>query len=152
VFTTLEKLAYLIESVEQIGNQRTTLTGVAKSFLETKLVKIADEWICSLVAESERITPEVPLECDDGSGSHADPDHGQGGLSAGETRVEESQTRYHDQHHRRSDDDVGLVTRLEPLVQILGIYEKKSQSLLLCERHCEFFAGGWAIGIVVSRG
>jgi hypothetical protein len=90
-----------------------------KHALETKLVQIADE-AAGTGTEGERVSPEIPLECDDRAGEHAGPDEGQSGLSACETGVEESESRNHDQHHGRSHDDESLITRLVPLVQILG--------------------------------
>lgn len=80
-------------------------------------------------AKGERITPEIPLEGDDGAGEHAGPDQREGRFPARETRVEEAETRYHDQHHGRGHDDVGLITRLEPLVQVLDIWSSQHISL-----------------------
>lgn len=92
---------------------------MAEDALETKLVEVADEAI-GRRAKGKRVTPEIPLESDDGCGEHADPDKGERRLSASKTRVEERQARYHDHDHGRGHENVGLVTRVEPLVQVLG--------------------------------
>lgn len=110
---------YLVEGIQQFRDQGTSLAGSTKHALETESVEVSDEAIGG-GTESERVTPEVPLECDDGCGEHAGPDEGEGRLSPGEARVEERETRNHDQHHGRGHEDEGLVTRLVPLVQILG--------------------------------
>jgi hypothetical protein len=78
--------AYLVEGVEKLGNQRGALAGGTKHTLETEPVEAADEAV-GRGTESERVTPEVPLEGDDGSGEHAGPDEGEGRLSASKTRV-----------------------------------------------------------------
>ena len=46
--------------------------------------------------KGERIAPEIPLEGYNGEGVHASPDHGEGGLSTRESRVEETDARDHD--------------------------------------------------------
>lgn len=84
------KNAYLIKCVEKIRDQRAALTWVTKGFHETELVKVADESICCLVAESKRVTPKVPLEGNNRRRSHAHPDHGQRRLPASQAGVEES--------------------------------------------------------------
>lgn len=101
-----------------------------KHALETESREISNEATCSW-AKGERVAPEVPLECDDGTGEHASPDEGEGGLSAGEARVEERETGNHGQDHGRSHENEGLVTRLVPLVQIFGDCSYKSVFLLL---------------------
>jgi hypothetical protein len=95
------------------------LAGSTKNTLKTESVEVANE-AAGAGTKGQRVTPEVPLECDDRGGEHAGPDEGEGGLSARKTRVEERETRNHDQHHGRSHDDEGLVTRLVPLVQVFG--------------------------------
>lgn len=112
-------MAYLVERVEQFRNQRRSLTGSTEHALEAELVEVADEAVCG-GTKGERVTPEVPLESDDGGGEHAGPDEGEGRLSAGQTRVEESQTWDHDHDHGRSHEDEGLVASLVPLVQVFG--------------------------------
>ena len=70
--------------------------------------------------ESQRIAPKVPLEGDDGNRHEAAPEHRQRRLSTRETRVEETQTRYHDYDHGRGHDNVGLVAGGKPLVEVDG--------------------------------
>ena len=112
-------MSYLVERVEQLRNQRRSLARGTKNAFETEPVEVADESACT-GAESERISPEVPLESDDRGGKHTRPDEGQSGLSARETGVEEGQTRNHDHDHGRGHDDEGLVTGVVPLVQVLS--------------------------------
>lgn len=88
---------------------------MSQNALETELVEVSDEAVCR-GTESERVSPEVPLEGNDGGGKHAGPDEGEGGLSASKTGVEECETGNHDHHHGRGHEDVGLITRREPLV------------------------------------
>ena len=80
--------------------------------------KIANEAARAGRRESQRVTPEVPLECDDRKGAHAHPDHAECRFSPCKARVEESKTRRHDQHHGGGDDDVRLVASLKPLIEI----------------------------------
>ena len=112
-------MAYLIERIQQFRDQRTSLARSTKHALEAEPVEVSDEAIGG-GTECERVAPEVPLECDDGGGKHAGPDEREGRLSAGKARVEERETRNHDQDHGRSHENVGLITRLVPLVQIFG--------------------------------
>lgn len=84
------------------------------------MIEVADETVGSSAAEGQRVAPEVPLEDDNAKGHHDDPDKRQCRLSACKTGVEKGDTGHHEQHHRRRDDDVRLVTRLVPLVQVLG--------------------------------
>ncbi len=83
------------------------------------MIEITDEAARALGGEGERVAPEIPLEGDDGEGSHAGPDHAEGRFSTRQTGVEETQTRYHDDDHGRGHDDVGLISRGVPLVQVL---------------------------------
>lgn len=112
-------VTYLVEGVEELRNQWGARAGVAEDALETKLIEVADEAV-GRRTKSQRVAPEVPLESDDGCGEHADPDEGERGLSARKTRVEERETRHHDHDHGRGHENVGLVTWVEPLVQVLG--------------------------------
>jgi hypothetical protein len=115
--------AYLVERVQQFRDQGASRARSAQDALEAKLVEVADEAVCR-GAKGERVAPEVPLEGDDGGREHAGPDHGQGRLSAGKTRVQEGQTWDHDQDHGRGDENVGLVTCCIPLVQVFRHWEK----------------------------
>jgi len=83
-------------------------------------MEIADEAVRGGRAERQRVSPEVPLEDDDAERHHDDPDEREGRLSAREARVEEGDTGDHDQDHTCRDEDVGLVARLVPLVQVFG--------------------------------
>ena len=80
------------------------------------MLEISDKAARSLCGESQRITPEIPLEGDYRERTHARPDHAQSRLSSCKTRVEEAQTWYHDHHHGRSHNDVSLVTSSIPLI------------------------------------
>lgn len=70
--------------------------------------------------ERQREPPEIPLKGDDGHGGHTGPDHTEGGLATGEARVEEAQAGDHDHDHGRSSNEIGLVTGLEPFVEVFG--------------------------------
>lgn len=84
------------------------------------MVEVADVAIVRGRAEGQRVTPKVPLKDDNTKGHHGDPEHGEGGFSAGETRIEKRDTRHHDKHHTGGHQDEGLVSGLIPLVQIFG--------------------------------
>jgi hypothetical protein len=109
---------YLVERVQELRNQRRTLAGSTKYALKTEPIEVANEAAGSRT-ESKRVSPEIPLEGDDRSREHTRPNQGQGGLSASKTGVEEGQTGNHDHDHGRGHNDVGLVTRVVPLVQVL---------------------------------
>ena len=81
---------YLVEGIEQIRDQWRARGWSAKSLHQTKLLQVANVAICGILAESQRVAPEIPLEGDDGDGHHTDPEEGQSGLSACETRVQET--------------------------------------------------------------
>lgn len=108
----------LVERVEKLRDERRTLARSTKNTLETEPVEVADKATCT-GAESERISPEVPLESDDRGRKHTRPDEGQSGLSTRKTRIEEGQTGNHDHDHGRGHEDEGLVTGVVPLVQVL---------------------------------
>lgn len=112
----------MVESVEKIRDKRRAWTRRGQRVLESKFLEIANKAIGCVLAESQGVAPEVPLESDDGEGSHASPDHAQRRLSSCKTRVEEAETWYHDKHHCRGDNDVCLISCLEPLVQVFGVY------------------------------
>ena len=112
-------VSYLVKSIENVGNQWGTRTRVGQSLHQAKVAQITDVSVGRGRREGEGVAPEVPLESDDGQRSHTGSDHAQGGLSTGETRVEETQARNHDHDHGGGHNDVGLVTRLEPFVQVL---------------------------------
>lgn len=68
--------------------------------------------------ERQRESPEIPLKSDNGHRGHTGPDHAERGLSTSETGVEEAQAGDHDHDHGRGSNDIGLVTRLEPFVEV----------------------------------
>ena len=84
------------------------------------MMEVSDEAICSGRRESQRVTPEIPLEGDDRERCHTGPNQTQGRLSPCKTGVQEAQARRHEEYHGRSHDDEGLVTWVKPLVDILG--------------------------------
>ena len=57
---------YLIETVQQLRDQRRARTGCAEGIHETEMIEISNEAACTLGRESQRVTPEIPLERDDG--------------------------------------------------------------------------------------
>ena len=56
---------YLVEGVEEFRNQRRARGWCTKSLHETKLLQVADEAVGCVVGESQRVSPEIPLEGDD---------------------------------------------------------------------------------------
>ncbi|KAH0194436.1 hypothetical protein KCV03_g143, partial [Aureobasidium melanogenum] len=98
----------LIEGIEEFGDERGARRRSTESLHETKLLQITDEAIGCVVRESQRVSPEVPLESDNRARCHTSPNHT-------ESRFSSCQTR-----------DVGLVTRLVPLIQVLGGYKEES--------------------------
>ena len=87
----------LVERVEKLRDKRRSLARSTKNTLETEPVEVADKATCT-GAESERISPEVPLESDDRGRKHTRPDEGQSGLSTRKTRIEEGQKLSMEQH------------------------------------------------------
>lgn len=82
--------SYLVESIEKLGNKWTSRTGSTKCVLEAKSVEISNEAVSGGTAECKRISPEVPLESDDGAGEHACPDEREGRLPSCKAGVKES--------------------------------------------------------------
>ena len=80
------------------------------------MVQVTDVAVGGAGGKGEGVTPEVPLEGDDGKGGHTGPDHAEGGLSTGETGVEETEAGDHTHDHGGGDDDIGLITGLIPFV------------------------------------
>lgn len=80
------------------------------------MIEIANETAFPLGREGQRVSPEIPLEGDDGEGAHADKDHAQGGLPSCQARVQKAQARDHDHHHGRCHDDERLIPGGEPLI------------------------------------
>lgn len=78
--------AYLVERIQQFGNQRAAGAGMRKYTLQAKLIQVSDEAIGGWT-KSERVSPKVPLKGDDRGREHAGPDEGEGRLSASKTRV-----------------------------------------------------------------
>jgi hypothetical protein len=56
---------HLVESEEEVGNKCRAWTGRGESVHETEFSEVANESVRRSVAESERVSPEVPLEADD---------------------------------------------------------------------------------------
>lgn len=111
---------HLVEGVKEGGDERRSDRGGAPDLHETKVLEITDEGVAGRLGEGERVTPEIPLEDDDGEGHHDDPEHGEGGFSAGETRVEKGDAGDHEEDEAGGDDDECLITGLVPLVEVLG--------------------------------
>ena len=91
--------------------------------VEAEMAKVANEGVTRGLAEGKREPPKVPLKDDDAEGGQDYEEHGEGGLSAGETGVEEGDAGNHHHDQTRAEDDVCLVTGLVPLVEVLGVCE-----------------------------
>ena len=133
-------VAYLVERVEKLRDERGAGRLIAEDALETELVEVADIAVRRGRAESKRITPEVPLENNNAVGHHDNPDERESRFSPGETGVEESNTRHHDHDHGGRDDDVSLVALIEPDVQVV----------LGCAR--DSFVSTFDLELLVGRG
>jgi hypothetical protein len=57
---------HLVEGEEEIGNESRSRTGDGECVHETEFVEVTNEAVGCGVAESQRVSPEVPLEADDG--------------------------------------------------------------------------------------
>ena len=57
--------SYLVESVEEFRNQRRARRRCTESLHETEFLQVADEAVGCVVGESQRVSPEIPLEGDD---------------------------------------------------------------------------------------
>ena len=57
--------AYLVESVEELRDQGRARRRCTESLHQTEFLQVADEAIGCEVGESQRVSPEVPLEGDD---------------------------------------------------------------------------------------
>lgn|SRR6478609_1796319 len=88
------------------------------------MLEITDEGVVGSCREGEREAPEVPLEDNDGEGHHNNPEHGEGRLSSGKTRVQEGDARDHEKDETGGEDDEGLVAGLVPLVEVLGSWRR----------------------------
>lgn len=79
----------LVHSKQKIRDLGRTDGGRTEDIAETNVLQITDV-AASGVREGERVTPEEPLEGDHSRGHDREPYQRQGGLSAGETRIEET--------------------------------------------------------------
>lgn len=113
---------HLVEGIEQTGDEGRSRTGGPQGVHQTEEMQVPDEAVGGGGRKGQREAPKIPLKGDDGHGAHTGPDHAEGRLATGQTRVEKSQTGHHDQHHGRGHDDVGLVAGLEPFVQVFRTY------------------------------
>lgn len=92
------------------------------------MLQVANKAVRGGLGKGERVPPEIPLEHYDGAGAHTGPDHREGGLAACETGVEEAETGDHEHDHGGGDEDIGLVARLVPLVEVGSCCEEVSMS------------------------
>jgi len=84
----------LVDGEEQVGDLGGANGGGSEDVAEAEVLHVTQE-LAGGVREGEGVAPEEPLEGDDGGGHDGEPDQGQGGLSAGQTRVEETAAREH---------------------------------------------------------
>lgn len=61
----MKSSTYLVEGIEEFRNQRGARRRRTKSLHETKLLQVTDEAVGREVRESQRVSPEIPLESDD---------------------------------------------------------------------------------------
>ena len=79
----------LVDSKQEIGNHGRANRWCSQDISEADILKITKELTRS-VGESKRVTPEEPLEGDDGGGHDGEPDQGQRRLSPSQTGIEET--------------------------------------------------------------
>lgn len=116
---------HLVEGVEELRNKRRARGRRAQRVHEAELLEVADEAARARGAEGQRVAPEVPLEDGDAEGHEASPHKRESGLSPRQARVQERDTRHHEEHHACGDEDEGLVAGLVPLVQVLRGCEER---------------------------
>lgn len=75
------------------------------------MLQVANETICRGGAEGQRITPEVPLEYDDGETGHTSPDHTKCGLAACETCNQTSSVSHCSEETR--GEGISILTTVE---------------------------------------
>lgn len=90
-----------------------------------------DELVARGSRESERETPEEPFETDDGTDAHGHPDHRQGRLLPEQTRVEESNTRNHDEDQSSSNNDPGDVAEVVDEILLLAVNDDIGDNVAL---------------------
>jgi len=87
----------LVYSKHQIRNPRASHTRRSQHVPKTNVSKIPNVFT-GIVGEGQGITPEEPLKGDDADRHQGEPDEREGGLAAGEARIEESDTRNHEEN------------------------------------------------------
>lgn len=102
----------LVKAQQDIRKERRSI-GLSKSLHKTKLGEVAQEGVSSS-RERQGVTPEEPLEADDGDRTHGQQNQRQRRLATGETAVEEADTGNHEKNQDSGDDDEGQVSGLEP--------------------------------------
>lgn len=109
---------HLVESIEQLRNQWAARTRRSQSVHQSKMLQVSDKPTNPRGRKGERVAPEVPLKCDDRETGHTGPEHRKSGFPSSKAGVKEPQPWDHEEHHGRSHDNVGLVARGVPLVQV----------------------------------
>jgi hypothetical protein len=56
---------HLVEGVEKIRDEWSSKARCSKCVHETEFLQVTDKTVRRVLAESQRVSPEVPLECDD---------------------------------------------------------------------------------------
>ncbi len=79
----------MVDGEEEVGNSWGADRWSCQQISETNILKVTQE-LARSVGESQRETPEEPLEGDDSCGHDREPDQGQCRLSPSKTRVEET--------------------------------------------------------------
>lgn len=101
----------LVEAQQDIRKERRSI-GLSQSLHETELGEVAQEGV-SGSRKGQGVTPEEPLEADDGDRSHGQQDQRQGRLATGEAAVKEADTGNHEENQDGGDDDEAHVPGLK---------------------------------------
>lgn len=89
----------LVQAEEDVGEERGAVW-LGERLHEAELSEVAEEGV-SGPREGQRVSPEEPLESDDGHGEHGEEDELESRLSAREAAVEETHAGDHEQHQDR---------------------------------------------------
>ena len=107
----------LVEAKNNFRNVRVPGGGSGHNISHTKVGQVSYERSCSTTI-GERITPEHPLYCDEGTGGNGLEHQGESGLSMSKSTIKKAQSRNDEIYNKSTKYEIGVV-ELEALV--LGI-------------------------------
>ena len=83
-------MPYLIEAVQELGDQRRARTWRTERIHEAKVSEVANESAGPAGGESQRVAPKVPLERNDGERCHTTPDQTERRFPSCKARIQEA--------------------------------------------------------------